>query len=264
MMMWAMTTNSLNSNNVNNVNDIKKAAIIGANGAIGSALVKQLLAANHRVYAFVRQLPVQSSRQSLQDDINNVHHYRMDISDESSIKNAADAVKSISFDLVIIATGMLHNDDIMPEKALKDLSLEKLQALFTINTFAPALIAKYFLPLLHRKKRAVFAALSARVSSISDNHLGGWYSYRASKAALNMLIKTASIELSRKNKSAIIVGLHPGTVDSRLSSPFQRNVPAKQLFSAEFSANQLLTVINQLEAKDSGGLFAYDGSLIPF
>ena len=120
------------------------------------------------------------------------------------------------------------------------------------------------LPLLPRDRKAVFAALSARVGSIADNQVGGWHSYRASKAALNMIIRTLAIELARRNPSAVCVGLHPGTVDTGLSAPFQRGVPADRLFSAERAADQLLTVIDNLTPQSSGGLFAWDGSAIPF
>ena len=124
------------------------------------------------------------------------------------------------------------------------------------------MIAKYFLPKLNREKRSIFAALSARVGSISDNQLGGWYSYRASKAALNMVIKNIAIEISRFNKKAIIVGLHPGTVDSNLSKPFQVNVPYGKLFTPEFSTQKLVEVLRSLTSKQSGKCFAWDGQEI--
>ena len=123
--------------------------------------------------------------------------------------------------MVLVATGILHDEVFMPEKSLKDLSAEKFIHLFLVNSVLPAIIAKHFIPRLNQKKRSVFAALSARVGSISDNKMGGWYSYRASKSALNMIIKNVAIETARKNEQAIIVGLHPGTVDSNLSRPFQ-------------------------------------------
>jgi len=119
--------------------------------------------------------------------------------------------------------------------------------------------AKYFVPLLRRDEKAVFAALSARVGSISDNRLGGWYAYRASKAALNMVLKTLAIEIGRRFKNQIIVGLHPGTVDTDLSKPFQGNVPEGKLFTAEFSAEKLLDVVDGLSAEDSGNLFDWAG-----
>jgi len=134
---------------------------------------------------------------------------------------------------------------------------------YRINAIGPALVAKHFLPLLTRERKAMFAALSARVGSIEDNQLGGWHAYRASKAALNMLLKTLSIELARQNPTAICVGLHPGTVDTRLSGPFQRGVPEGKLFSPQKSARHLLNVLDTLSPEQSGQIFAWDGQRIP-
>jgi len=134
---------------------------------------------------------------------------------------------------------------------------------YRINAIGPALVAKHFLPLLTRERKAMFAALSARVGSIEDNQLGGWHAYRASKAALNMLLKTLSIELARQNPTAICVGLHPGTVDTRLSEPFQRGVPEGKLFSPQKSARHLLNVFDTLSPEQSGQIFAWDGQRIP-
>ena len=151
----------------------------------------------------------------------------------------------------------------MPEKSLRELSAANLERNFLANTIGPALVAKHFLPKIQRNKRALFVALSARVGSIADNRLGGWYAYRASKAALNMLIKTTSIEIARSHKQAIVVGLHPGTVDTNLSKPFQKHVPSDKLFSANYSAKKLVSVLERLSAEDSGKVFAWDGSEVP-
>ena len=140
--------------------------------------------------------------------------------------------------------------------------MDAYEAVFGINTFGPGLVAKHFLPKMAREGRTVFAALSARVGSISDNGFGGWHAYRASKAALNMLIRNLAIEQARKNDQSICVGLHPGTVDTRLSAPFQGNVPDKQLFSPEQSAGYLLDVIDGLTASDTGRLFDWQGKEI--
>ncbi|MFT6908297.1 MAG: NAD(P)-dependent dehydrogenase (short-subunit alcohol dehydrogenase family) [Oleiphilaceae bacterium] len=180
--------------------------IIGASGAIGSAFTKRLSEQypNVSLYASCR-----------------TGKYHIDYSSEDSIAAAAVyASKEKPLDLVIVANGILHDVDIMPEKSLRELSAEKFHRIFEVNTITPALITKHFLPKLNRNKPSIFAALSARVGSISDNRLGGWYAYRASKSALNMIIKNASIEIGRRNKDAIIVGIHPGTVDSNLSKPF--------------------------------------------
>jgi NAD(P)-dependent dehydrogenase (short-subunit alcohol dehydrogenase family) len=229
-----------------------KVAILGSSGAIGAACVNEV---NRRyphaeVHTFSRQ---------------NDADYRVDYDDETTLKTAAEAAfNGVPFDLVMVTTGVLHlGADIQPEKSLRDLSADKFHAIFAANTIFPALAAKHFLPLLHRDKRSVFAALSARVGSISDNRLGGWYAYRASKAALNMIIKNAAIEIERRHKQAIVVGLHPGTVDSDLSKPFQSNVQQNKLFTPAFSAASLLDVVDRLTPDDSGKCFAWDGQEIP-
>ncbi len=170
-----------------------------------------------------------------------------------------------AFDLVLVATGVLHEvGGLQPEKSWRALDAGSLEKAFTVNSIAPALVAKHFLPLLIRDRKAVFAALSARVGSIEDNTLGGWYAYRASKAALNMLIKTLSIELARRNPSATCIALHPGTVDTALSKPFQHSVPNGKLFSPELAAKKLLGVLDGITTEDSGNLMAWDGTRIPF
>ena len=220
-------------------------AILGASGAIGSAFTKCLSQEhpNASIFAFSRN-----------------GQHRIDYSREDSLAEAAElAAKEKPLDLVIVANGILHDEGLMPEKSLRDLSAEKFHRVFEANTITPALIAKYFLPKLNRKQPSIFAALSARVGSISDNQLGGWYAYRASKAALNMMIKNAAIEVGRRNKQAIIIGLHPGTVDSDLSKPFQGNVADGKLFTPEYSAEKLLDVIKRLTPEETGRCFAWDG-----
>lgn len=143
------------------------------------------------------------------------------------------------------------------------LTAEHLLRDYRVNTVGPALVAKHFLPLLPRDRRAIFAALSARVGSTSDNRLGGWHSYRASKAALNMILRNLAIELVRSHPQAIVAGLHPGTVQTRLSEPFQRGVQPEKLFTPEHSAGRLLSVLDGLAPADSGGVFAWDGTVIP-
>ncbi|MHA2937163.1 SDR family NAD(P)-dependent oxidoreductase [Vibrio sp. RC27] len=232
-------------------------AIIGSSGAIGKAFT-QLVIENYPmavVHTFSRY-PSASTHQR-------VLAHQIDYSSEQSIATAAEiASKHRKLDLVFVATGLLHNDTLAPEKALKDITSENLTKIFHANTVTPALIAKHFLPKLNKSDRSIFAAISARVGSISDNQLGGWYSYRASKSALNMIIKSASIEMGRSNKNAIIVGVHPGTVDSSLSKPFQKNVQQGKLFSPAYSAERLLDVLNNLSHEHSGGCFAWDGKEI--
>jgi NAD(P)-dependent dehydrogenase (short-subunit alcohol dehydrogenase family) len=166
--------------------------------------------------------------------------------------------------LVLVATGVLHEaSGLTPEKSWRALDGAQLARYMQVNAIGPALLAKHFLPHFPRRGRAVFAALSARVGSISDNRLGGWYGYRASKAALNMLVRTLALELGRRAPEAVCVGLHPGTVDTGLSRPFQSAVAEGRLFSPEQSAGYLLQVIDKLTPADSGKLFAWDGAEIP-
>lgn len=232
-------------------------AVIGASGGIGSAFTRLLSDdPSNIVYAF--------SRSEIKNESPNVRLGTIDFTNEAAISAAAaEAASEKPLDLVIVATGVLHDADMNPEKALCNLSAKNFERNFLANTIGPALVAKHFLPKLQRSKRAVFAALSARVGSITDNRLGGWYAYRASKAALNMLIKTASIEVARRQKQAIVVGLHPGTVASKLSEPFQSRVPKDKLFSANHAARQLVSVLETLSSEDSGKVFAWDGSEIP-
>lgn len=236
---------------------MKNIAIIGSSGALGNAFKEHLATAHpaSQIHAFSR---------SKQDDFkSNITNYVIDYTNEQSINESASlAAKQAPFDLVIVATGILHEGKFMPEKSLRDLSTEKFRQIFEVNTILPALLAKHFIPELNRNSRSIFAALSARVGSISDNQLGGWYSYRASKAALNMVIKTAAIETARRNKQAIVVGIHPGTVQSGLSKPFQASVPEEKLFTPEFSVNKMLGVIDNLEVDQSGKCYAWDGEEI--
>ncbi len=229
----------------------KRAIIFGASGGIGAALIDALRARGD--YAQV----LAGARSGDAD-------FHFDLTDEPSIAAVASAHPG-PFDLIVIATGLLHRGDTLgPEKSWRALEAVTMADVFTVNTIGPALIAKHFLPLLHRDRRAVFAALSARVGSISDNRLGGWHSYRASKAALNMLMQNFAIELAQRNPMAVVASLHPGTVDSGLSRPFQRNVVAGKLFSPAQSAQSMLGVIDGLTPADSGRLFAWDGERINF
>ncbi|MFM7626904.1 MAG: SDR family oxidoreductase, partial [Gammaproteobacteria bacterium] len=177
---------------------------------------------------------------------------------------AAAAAAEGPLDLVLVATGVLHSATLRPEKSWRSLDAAALAEAFAINATGPALIAKHTLGLLRRDAKAAFACLSARVGSIEDNRLGGWHAYRASKAALNMLIRTCAVELRQRNPQALCVALHPGTVDTRLSQPFQGNVDPVKLLTPTASARALLGVLDRLTPADSGRLFAWDGQGIPF
>ncbi len=187
----------------------------------------------------------------------------VDICDEPSIRHAVEIVPDeLPLDWLIIATGWLHDADHRPEKTYRALDAEQLVHAYRINAVGPALLVKHLIPRLNRDRGCHVGILSARVGSISDNRLGGWHAYRASKAALNMLIKNYAIEMARKNDRFVIVGLQPGTTDTRLSAPFQRNVPESQLQTPEFTAAHLVDVMQRLDLQDSGGLFDFLG--IPF
>ena len=234
------------------------AVVFGASGAIGAALVQHLLQDGRysAVHAGARD-PAKVPHGAIP--------FTFDLADEASIAAAVTCLPENPA-LVIVATGLLHDDahGVAPEKSWRALDGAAMAQVFVANTIGPALIAKHVLPRLPRRSRAVFAALSAKVGSIEDNRLGGWHSYRASKAALNMLIRNFAIELSRSHPLTIAAALHPGTVDSQLSAPFQRGVQPEKLFSPDQSAGYLLDVLHGLTPADSGGLFAWDGTRLPY
>lgn len=235
-------------------------AVIGASGGIGRAFTTLLAAdpAVAKVHAFARR--------EVSFDDGAVESTVLDFADEASVQQAAQtASRDEPLDLVIVATGILHRDpDISPEKTMRELDPAALAEVFAVNTIGPTLVAKHFLPTLRRGAKTVFAALSARVGSTTDNRLGGWASYRMSKAALNMMLRTMAIEQARLRPDCVVAALHPGTVDTGLSAPFQTRVPDGKLFTPRYSAGCLLDVLDKLQAADSGGFFAYDGSRIEF
>ena len=231
-----------------------RVAIIGASGGIGAAMVDALVAHTQvsQVFALSRQGQSHSSPKVL--------NLTYDFTNEGSIMAACEAMREAgTFDLIITATGLLQGEGIAPEKNSRALSYEGFQHSFLINTVGPAMTAKHMLPLLTKEHKSVFAALSARVGSISDNRLGGWYAYRASKSALNMVIKTLAVEYGRNYNNSAIIGLHPGTVDTDLSKPFQSQVPAGELFTPQQSAAHLLNVVNQVRPDQSGLVFDWAG-----
>ena len=226
----------------------KSAVIIGASGGIGAALVDALRdEGDYDVTALARSFTGDG---------------HIDITDEPSIAAAASRCSVHPPELIILATGLLHDAQRGPEKAMRDLDGDWLARQYAVNGIGPALVAKHFLPIMKPGGIVRFAALSARVGSISDNRLGGWYGYRASKAALNQMIRSLAIEYRRKNERSIVVALHPGTVDTGLSRPFQGNVPPGKLFAPDRAALQLLDVLDDLKPGDSGRIFAWDGEEI--
>lgn len=235
---------------------MKNIVIIGASGALGNALVTQLSRDSNGCVHAVARRPL-TFHQS------NIIPHKVDLSCEESLQALAQRCSEYqSIDVVIVAIGLLHNESVQPEKSLRQLNASNLQQLYMTNAILPLLVAKYFLPKMTLDNLNVFAALSARVGSVSDNRLGGWYGYRASKAALNMLIKNAAIEQRRRNKNSIVVTLHPGTVNSRLSQPYQRGLDAGQLFSPCDAANKLVAVMDKLTTEDTGKCFDWKGEEI--
>ena len=223
-----------------------KALVIGASGGIGAAVATALAERGASV--------VRLSRGSTP---------ALDLTDDRSIADAAAALGGdVPFDLIFLATGILHGNGVKPEKTLREIDGAALDRLFRINATGPAVVMRHFLPLLARDRRAIFAVLSARVGSIGDNRLGGWVGYRASKAALNQIVRTLSIELARIMPHALLVALHPGTVETALSAPFRRGVVSDQLFTSAQAAARLLEVLDALDAADNGHCLDWAGKRI--
>lgn len=227
------------------------AVVIGAAGGIGGALV-DALAADGR-HDVIHRLARSASPP-----------LAIDVTDADSVAAAAAMVAASGPPprLVIVATGLLHADGHRPERGLSDIDADWMARNFAVNTIGPALVAKHFLPLLPRHGRTIFAALSARVGSIGDNRSGGWFSYRASKAALNQLVRSFAIAEARRNPDAVVVALHPGTVDTAMSRPFQRAVRPETLVTPPDAAASLLRTIDALTPAQTGRIFAWDGSEI--
>jgi len=222
-----------------------RALVIGASGAIGSAFCQQL--SQDPRCAGVREL----GRRTVP---------ALDLEQPETIASAAaELAAEAPYQLIVHAAGLLHRERIKPEKSYSAIEADALQAVFQVNTLGPAMVLRHFLPLLD--PQGAMAMLSAKVGSIGDNRLGGWYAYRASKAALNMLIKTAAIELARTRPHSRLLSLHPGTVVSGLSQPFRGASSARP---ADVAADQLLNLIDQLTPADSGQFFAYDGQRLPW
>jgi NAD(P)-dependent dehydrogenase (short-subunit alcohol dehydrogenase family) len=223
-----------------------KAIVIGAGGGIGGALAAAIEARGNAVVRLTRRSDPP-----------------LDLDDDASIAEAARRLADRGpFDLILIATGLLHGAGLSPERSVKHIEGAALDRLFRVNATGPALVIRHFLPLLVRDSRGVIAALSARVGSIGDNRIGGWVGYRAAKAALNQIIRTIAIELARTHPATILVGLHPGTVATDLSAPFQRNVAAAKLFAPDQAAGLLLDVIAGLSPGDSGHCLDWAGQRV--
>jgi NAD(P)-dependent dehydrogenase (short-subunit alcohol dehydrogenase family) len=247
-----------------------QAVIIGANRGIGLGFVRHLLA-DPRVgtlYGTYRHRDrAQDLLQLAQSGGDRLIPVQLDVTDESQLAQWSQTLsqQEQSLHLLINCVGVLHDgDQIQPEKSLRQIDGDRLLQYFRINSIPSVLLAKHLMPLFRHNQPSVFASISAKVGSIGDNYLGGWYGYRASKAALNMLMHTTAIEYSRRCPQTCVVCLHPGTTDTDLSKPFQRNVPPDKLFPVEKTVRQLMQVIEDLSLDHSGQFFSWDGTPLPW
>jgi len=240
--------------------------IQGGGRGIGLAMARRALATDAEKLIITARQPKDAPGHADLAADSRVTFLSLDVTDDASIKAASADIKAMvpRLDRVVFTSGMLQQGDIRPEKRIADIDADTLVYLYRVNALGPVLLARELWPLLKGDHHLTYAAISARVGSISDNRLGGWYAYRASKAALNQLMRTLSIELARANPNACVATLHPGTVDTDLSKPFQGNVPKDKLFTANDSAGRLWQVLDRLTPADTGTLFAYDGSVIPY
>lgn len=247
-----------------------QALVQGASRGIGLGFVESLLEDPRcgRVIACCRAPERAEALSELADRFGQrLRIEALDVTQPSAVAALADDLREqdSELDLLLNVSGLLHDGDrVQPEKKIEDLEWASLERVFAVNTLGPALMLKHFLPRMRRDGHALFAVLSARVGSISDNRLGGWYAYRASKAALNQLVRTAAIEARRRFKSVSLVALHPGTTDTDLSRPFQANVPEDKLFSRRYAVERLFEVLADIEPGQSGVFRAWDGEDIPW
>jgi len=232
-------------------------AIVGGSGGIGRAFIGNLLERGG-----VRRIDATFHRNEPGLSHSRVHWKRVDVTQESSIRDWCDALGEI--DWLINAAGVLHDTEHGPEKSIRRLDPAFFLKNMSVNALLTLLLAKHIQSKLKHGRPGVFAVVSARVGSIEDNRLGGWYSYRASKAALNMCIKTLAVEWKRTLPNVAVAALHPGTTDTALSEPFQQNVPAGKLFSPRYSTARLLEVLDGLTADRSGEFRAWDGTRLPW
>lgn len=235
------------------------AVIIGAQSAIAQAMAVRWQS-HYRLVTLSRQAEPPASLRQIAD----LCHEKTDYSETSLLEIAQDHCQGQDVARIFCAVGILHDDTVFPEKKLSQLDAAALQHYFQVNTIIPALVLRAFVPVLDRQQAGVMAFLSAQIGSIGDNRLGGWYGYRASKAALNMLIKTASIEMARTHKHYAVVALHPGTTDSPLSEPFQPRIASERLYTPALTAERLDTVITQLQPEQSGQLLHWNGDVLPW
>lgn len=229
--------------------------IVGGSGGIGAALVDRFLSHGSTNTIYATYLTGQKIIQSPK-----VKWYQVDMTSEQDIRDLADNIPQL--DVLINAIGILHDECNRPEKTINNFDPDFFQKNISINATASILLAKYFCRSLKSSSTSHFVALSARVGSIEDNKIGGWISYRCSKAALNMAIKTISLEWQFKNASCCVLAFHPGTTDTNFSKPYQKNVAKNKLFKPEYVADQLIKLIEKTKPSDTGKFYSFDGSEI--
>jgi NAD(P)-dependent dehydrogenase (short-subunit alcohol dehydrogenase family) len=238
--------------------------VLGASGGIGGGFTRYWLSQYPSAEVWGAYRRRSQDLADLQTQYpERLHLLPFDLTEPDSIANLSAALPP-RLHGAVNCVGLLQNETLQPEKNLRQLRADHLQTYFAVNSIGPVLLAQALLPHFRHPDPSVFAFLSAKVGSIGDNQLGGWYGYRASKAALNMFIKTAALEYRRSAPQATLVLLHPGTTDTGLSRPFQKNVPPEKLFSAERTVSQLITVLKSLGPEDSGSFFSWDGARLPW
>jgi len=245
------------------------ALVVGASRGIGFEFVRQLLQDSKIVHLYATYRTASNAQDLLalaQTQPDRLTPLVMDITDEAQIIAGLNQIKTQhkQLHLAIYCVGVLHDQTLQPEKSLRWIKPENLVRYFQVNSIGAVLLAKHLLPLVKHHDRSLYACISAKVGSIGDNHSGGWYGYRASKAALNMFLRNIALEYGRVSPETIVAALHPGTTDTQLSQPFQGNVPPEKLFPVDRTVRQLLTVLAKLEPADSGQFFSWDGSQLPW
>lgn len=245
--------------------------ILGGNSGIGAALTTHYLSRRAMVSVFSRAaMSLQHAGQQVWSQQQSAdlrqYLYQPEQLEQNSplLQDALAAVFSQPVDLVFCCLGLLHQAELQPEKSLRQLSADNLRQAFEVNTILPALWLQAIWPWLNKSPHLKLCWLSAKVGSIGDNQSGGWHSYRASKAALNMLVRGAAIELKRQLPQATLVALHPGTTDTAMSKPFQRNLPAGQLQSPAATAQRLAATVADLTPAQNGALLNWDGTVLPY
>jgi NAD(P)-dependent dehydrogenase (short-subunit alcohol dehydrogenase family) len=245
------------------------ALVVGASQGIGLGFVRSLLQQGNiqRIFATYRNRDTAGGLLDLVSQYGDrLTCLQVDITIEEDIAAAVKEIEAAAKELhiAIYCVGVLHAQNLTPEKSLRQINPENLIYSFQVNSIGAVLLAKHLMPLFNKMEPSIFASISAKVGSIGDNRLGGWYGYRASKAALNMFLKTTAVEYSRRCPKTIVVALHPGTTDTQLSQPFQKNVPTEKLFPVEHTVNLLSQVISNLSLQDSGRFFSWDGTQLPW